>query len=240
MRCARRSIGVIAICKCRVRVHRIARFPPPIRDDPAAHSLRVILISCVRGHGHRPLITCSLRNHSPLCCRSSQMALRDVRLLPECVSRSLAIPAATWRRRLVCRTWVRGKRLSAVAIGAKGGCSRWVRSLCKGSLIRCASWWTPRIQSLRLAVGNAVWTDWLRHVLARRNRSPLRRILQRAIGISCAMHAVRAWWRVAVRLLAGSYGRRPRHVARHRARHGVCSFLGHGRWRCAHHGLRSP
>jgi hypothetical protein len=237
MRCARCSIRMITICKCRVRVHCVARFPPPIRDDPAAHSLRIFLISCVRGHGHRPLIACSLRNNSALRCRPSQMALRDIRLLPERVSRSLAIAAATLRRRLVCRTWVRGKRLCTVAIGAQGGCSRWVGSLCKGSLIRCASWWTPRIHSLRLAVGNAVWTDWLRHVLTWRNRSPLRRVLQRAIGISRTMHAVRAWWRVAVWLLAGSYGRRPGHVARHRARHGVCSLLGHGRWRGAHHSL---
>jgi hypothetical protein len=36
--------------------------------------------------------------------------------LPERVGWSLAIAAATWRRRLERRTWVRGKRLSAVAV----------------------------------------------------------------------------------------------------------------------------
>jgi len=168
---------MIAVCKCRVRVHCIARFPPPIWDDPAAHGLRVILISCVRRHRHRSLVACSLRDHSSLRCRSSQVALREIWLLSECVGWGLAIAAATWRRRLVCRAWVRSKRLSAVAVAVQSWGSRRIWPLCKRSLIGCASRWTPRIHSLRLAVGNAVWADWLRHALARRNWSPLRRVL---------------------------------------------------------------
>lgn len=87
-----------------------------------------------------------------------------------------------------------------------------------------------------LTVGDAVGPHWLRHMLAWRNWTPLRRVLRLylPIDVSWSFHWSR---RIAIRLLTWPYGRRPRHVARHGPRHGIRSLLWHLRRRSAHHGL---